>query len=64
MSDKLESILFKRGGKFRLAFCRGKEHGCDRNPQHRSSPCELCIVPENENMTLGELVEKIKKGAA
>ena len=63
-SVTLKSILFKRGGKFKLAFCRGPEHGCTRNPKHRNSPCELCIVPDDENQTLEQVLDRIEKGDA
>lgn len=62
-TQHLKSILFKRGGKWQLAFCRGPEHGCTRNPDHRKSPCELCFVPD-EQMTLEQVAARIEKGDA
>lgn len=59
----LQSILFKRNGKWKMAFCRGKEHGCTRNPKHRSSPCELCLIPD-EGQTLEQVLSRIEKGDA
>jgi hypothetical protein len=63
---KLETILAKdASGEFRLWACRGAGKGCARN-KHRAKakPCDDCYGPLDENMTLGEVIERLKRGDA
>lgn len=63
---KLELILTKDGrGQHRLYACRGTGKGCKRNGhREKKTPCADCWGPLDENMTLGEVQERLKKGDA
>jgi len=62
----LETILAKdEFGKFRLLACRGEGKGCKRNKhREKAKPCEDCLGPLDEKLTLGEVVDQLKRGDA
>jgi hypothetical protein len=62
----LQTILAKdAAGNFRLWACRGEGKGCKRNKhREKAKPCDDCFGPLDENMTLGEVVERLKRGDA
>jgi hypothetical protein len=64
--EKLSTILAKdANGDFRLWACRGEGKGCGRNKYRRQQkPCADCFGPLDENMTLGQVVERLKAGDA
>jgi hypothetical protein len=64
--ENLSTILAKdENGKFRLWACRGAGKGCTRNKYRRQQkPCADCFGPLDENMTLGQVVERLKQGDA
>lgn len=67
MSQELQSFLFKRRGEWKLAFCRGKARGCEvvnLQEQSKRGPCSQCMVAEDENETLGDLVARMERGDA
>ena len=68
MSDKpqIQMILAKdEHDKFRLWACRGEGKGCARNKYRTSkTPCDDCFGPVDENMTIGELHERLRQGDA
>ena len=60
---ELQTILARdAAGDFRLWACRGAGKGCARNQFRRTQkPCEDCMGPLDENLTLGEVMEKLKQ---
>ena len=64
--SKLDLILHKDAqGKFGLWACRGEGKGCNRNKyRNTKAPCTDCVGPLPEDMTLGEVQEKLRKGDA
>lgn len=64
--DRLSTILAKdESGEFRLWACRGEGKGCERNKHRRkAAPCSDCFGPLDENMTLGEVTDRLKQGDA
>lgn len=63
----LSMILYKRrNGQFAMAACRGTNKGCDkfRAQKKPTRPCEDCIRCDNMEETVGEVVERIKRGDA
>lgn len=68
MSDdpKLSLILHRDADqKFKLWACRGEGKGCARNKyRSRLKPCDDCFGPLPENLTLGQVVERLKQGDA
>jgi hypothetical protein len=66
MSQELEMILAKNGvGKFDLWACRGEGKGCPRNKfRKRKKPCEDCVGPLPEHLTIGEVHQMLKRGDA
>lgn len=66
-NPQIQAIMFKRrNGQFKLAFCRGMNKGCDkmRADKKPKKPCDNCYIPEDENMTIGEVYERLNKGDA
>ncbi len=65
-APKLETILARdAAGKLRLWACRGAGKGCERNKHRRKTkPCEDCFGPLPEDMTLGEVAERLQRGDA
>lgn len=63
---ELKVILFKKRGKFFLAACRGEAKGCRVKEKERQKmgPCEFCMVLEDENETIGSVMDRLKKGDA
>ena len=68
MSDKrqIQMILFKRGGKFFMAACRGLSKGCNVHAKQRQKmgPCEDCVPLEDENETIGSVYDRLNRGNA
>lgn len=63
----LSMILYKRrNGQFALAACRGTNKGCDkfRAQKKPTRPCEDCVRCHNMEETVGEVVERIRRGDA
>lgn len=62
----LQTILAKdAAGQFRLWACRGAGKGCNRNKYRRQAkPCDDCFGPLVEGVTLGEVLERLKRGDA
>jgi hypothetical protein len=65
-APELKTILAKdAAGNFRLWACRGEGKGCARNQfRERQKPCDDCMGPLDENLTLGEVMDKLKQGDA
>lgn len=66
MTIELKTILAKdAAGEFRLWACRGIGKGCARNKYRRQqAPCADCFGPLDETLTLGQVVEQLKRGDA
>lgn len=65
-APELKTILAKDADdNFRLWACRGEGKGCARNQfRSRQKPCDDCMGPLDENLTLGEVMDKLKQGDA
>jgi hypothetical protein len=65
-SAELHTILAKdEAGKFQLWACRGAGKGCERNRYRRAQkPCPDCYGPLDENLTLQQVVDRLKQGDA
>ena len=65
-SSQLQTILAKDStGKFCLFACRGEGKGCARNKYRRAAkPCDDCLGPLDEQMTLGEVQDRLARGDA
>ena len=65
MSD-LDLILHKNdAGQFEMWACRGEGKGCKRNRfLKRKKPCDDCMGPLDEKLTLQETIDKLGKGDA
>jgi hypothetical protein len=63
---QISTILAKdEEGEFRLWACRGAGKGCDRNKYRRSvKPCDDCLGPLDENLTLDQVAARLKSGDA
>lgn len=72
MSDQpaLHMLLYRRrNGQFALAACRGLNKGCEKMVRESErkklkKPCPDCVLAENPEETLGELVARIERGDA
>jgi hypothetical protein len=66
VTTELHTILAKdETGQFQLWACRGAGKGCARNKYRRQQkPCADCFGPLDETMTLGEVVDLLKRGDA
>lgn len=64
--SRLELILQRdNDGKLKLWACRGGGKGCKRNKYRQSrTACPDCFGPLPDNMTLGEVQNKLAKGDA
>jgi hypothetical protein len=62
----LQTILAKdEAGEFQLWACRGTGKGCSRNKYRRQQkPCDDCFGPLDENLTLGEVQDRLRQGDA
>jgi hypothetical protein len=65
-ASQLQLILAKdAGGDYQLYACRGEGKGCARNKYRASKkPCSDCIGPLDENLTVGDVVDMLKRGDA
>lgn len=65
-SSELQTIMARdESGKLCLWACRGVGKGCERNKYRRQiKPCEDCFGPLDENMTLQQVVDRMKSGDA
>ena len=63
---KLETILAKdEDGEFQLWACRGAGKGCNRNKHRRTAkPCEDCVGPLAEHLTLEQVADQLARGDA
>jgi hypothetical protein len=63
VTEKLKMILYKRRGKFELAACRGMNKGCNVAEKQRQKlgPCEDCILCDDHEETMGELLDRINR---
>jgi hypothetical protein len=66
MAQNLKTILAKDAeGEFRLWACRGAGKGCSRNKYRRQqAPCEDCLGPLDEQLTLAQVQAMISQGDA
>jgi hypothetical protein len=64
MAIELKTILAKDAvGKLGLWACRGAGKGCARNKYRRQhAPCDDCLGPLDETMTLGQVSDRLKQG--
>lgn len=62
----LDLILAKdAGGDMRMWACRGEGKGCERNRfLRRKKPCDDCMGPLDESLTLEQVEVMLKKGDA
>jgi len=60
----LQLILARISGpQFALFACRGAGKGCDRNTHRKTkAPCQDCFGPLPEDMTIGEVEQRLAKG--
>jgi hypothetical protein len=65
MAD-LSLVLAKHtSGEFRLWACRGEGKGCARNKYRKAQkPCDDCVGPLDEDLTVGQVAEMLKRGDA
>ena len=65
-SPELNTILAKDAeGEFRLWACRGAGKGCRRNKYRaQQKPCDDCFGPLDEQLTLGQVLDLMKRGDA
>lgn len=72
MADEpqLHMLLYKRrNGQFALAACRGKNKGCEKliresERKKLKKPCPDCVLADNMQETVGELMDRIERGDA
>lgn len=64
----LSLILYRKpDGAFGLWACRGAGKGCKRNSYRKDvsrKPCEDCVGPLPENLTLEQVQERLSRGDA
>ncbi len=61
--NKIQAILYTRGGEHLMCFCRGPKKNCTRDLQAQSfaGPCPDCYIPR-EDQTIGEVHTIIERG--
>lgn len=72
MTDQpeLHMLLYKRrNGQFALAACRGRNKGCEKlirasERKKLKKPCDECVLADNGNETVGELLDRVRRGDA
>lgn len=62
----LALIMHRLGnGKLAMSACRGAGKGCNRNRYRKTKvPCEDCMGPLPEDMTMAQVLERLEKGDA
>lgn len=62
---ELKMILARdRAGEFQMWACRDNGKGCKRNRYRKGIPCDDCLGPLPETMTLGEVRDKVDRDDA
>lgn len=64
--DGIQFIMFRRGGDFHLAACRGNAKGCNVQSKQRQKlgPCPDCVPCEDPNETLEQVAGRLNRGDA